>query len=180
MRFPSVNCIRDIGVDKLLQNQDCISWFCPPETFELNGRCVTRCPEPYFHQIKGNDKNRCVLICEAGSQIDNRTKTCMCSRGLDIPCPFNMTQTPFGCLCRNGRFFLNTNSAINLTNRPLNEICLQSCPNKYFGHPDGICLSCPLFCLRCTATNSSFTFLRCIQCEEGFELFNLYCRKICS
>ncbi len=91
-----------------------------------------------------------------------------------------MTQTPFGCLCKNGRFFMITNSALNLTNLPLNEICLRSCPNKYFGHPDGICLSCPLFCIRCTTTNSSFSFLRCVQCEEGFELFNLYCRKNCS
>lgn len=36
---------------------------CPRKTFELKGKCVSECPSPYWHQVKG-ETGKCVLNCE--------------------------------------------------------------------------------------------------------------------
>lgn len=36
---------------------------CPPYTFELNGSCVTTCPSPYYHEMRGI-YGSCVITCE--------------------------------------------------------------------------------------------------------------------
>ncbi len=101
--------MRDIGIDQIKDSNDCISWFCPEQTFELNGKCLAKCPEPYYHSMGKNKQNRCVLICEGGSKINNITKSCSCDQIYTYKCPFNLTSAPFGCLCQNKKYFPSKN-----------------------------------------------------------------------
>lgn len=39
---------------------------CPKRSFELLGDCVSSCPEPFYHELRG-DVGKCVLTCEENS-----------------------------------------------------------------------------------------------------------------
>jgi hypothetical protein len=97
-------------------------WFCPEGTFEFQGLCVFTCPEPYYHSIKWNSNNRCVLRCEEGAIVNSTTRVCTCGTPLHpLSCPAKALPAVLTCYC-------------NSPNRYFNGFtCSSVCPPGYIG-----------------------------------------------
>jgi hypothetical protein len=100
------------------EKQDIHYWrqfsLCPDETFELKGQCLTECPAPYFHEMRGR-AGTCRLVCEEFTQIDIKNRICTCMSKYEAPkynsemikaCSDDTVKYPYGCYCKTaGKFF---------------------------------------------------------------------------
>lgn len=107
---------------------------CPEYTFEFKGNCVTVCPSPYYHEMRGS-KGSCVLTCEEYTPRNESTRICSCmtdyeaskvSSNIITSCPANATSYPYGCFCNNPSQYFD---------RTFTFSCLQSINIFYFRLP---------------------------------------------
>jgi hypothetical protein len=117
-----------------------MTWFCPENTFELNGDCLAACPLPYFHQIGKNGVNRCVINCQATLSRDPQRRVCACGQLPAVTCPDSLKAVPLGCLCSKGTYYNPYNHLEDSTS------CSPTCGPFLFPHKDGICVPCPQNC----------------------------------
>jgi hypothetical protein len=179
IRYPEAQCEPAVGVDFFRDDPRCLSWFCPGNMFEHEGTCVTACPTPYFSQLGRNSRiNRCLLSCETDYQRDSLLRICDCGTPALFACPSGTTSTPLGCLCPRGSFYSGVNQPSNSSS---STFCLSSCGPRLYEHGDGLCVPCPLFCLKCALSGSSYNYLKCLGCEEGFTASpEGYCVRDCA
>ena len=50
---------------------------CPPYTFKFKGQCVTTCPSPYYHEMRGVNGD-CVLTREEYTPKNDTSRVCSC------------------------------------------------------------------------------------------------------
>ena len=166
-----------LGIDFVEETDSCTSWFCPSNTFQLNGDCLALCPIPYFHQITKNGINRCILNCPESFHKDGLRRICACSQFLNIECPTNLVSTPFGCLCKGNSYFNPHNQIYSSKN----NYCYPTCGPFLFPHRSGICVPCPRFCETCSLSSDSFAYLTCTFCTEGYLVNSEgFCIKIAA
>jgi hypothetical protein len=177
LRYPSPHCLTPNAVDYLHDTDSCMEWFCPKNTFELNGDCLAACPPPYYHQLAKNGANRCVINCQGAFSKDSVRRVCGCGELPLTTCPPALKATPLGCLCPKNTYWNSYNQLIGNDSSP----CFTSCGPFLFPHKDGICVPCPKYCEICILSQSSFNYLTCSSCESGYHVnAEGFCLKNCQ